>query len=116
MKKDQAVILFCDSSSGRYIPQRFAQEIDQDCLFNVTDHQLNQLLAGDTAENEFYWEVWDYVLNNAIVRKDGQSWQLHQDGDLWLLDWDNMTLEEMKNFSDNEFDYQEALSDYNSAW
>ena len=101
-KLNDAVILFCDSSSGRYIPQRFAAEIMPQYLTGVTQDQLNELADPD---NEFYWDTWECVLNNAVVvdNNTGQTYTLWHDGDLWLLDWDNMTKEEKLNF-DPEYD------------
>lgn len=101
-KLNQAVILFCDSSSGIYIPQRFAAEIMPQYLTGVTQDQLNELADPD---NEFYWDTWDTVLTNAVVvdNNTGQTYTLWHDGDLWLLDWDNMTKEEKLNF-DPEYD------------
>lgn len=98
----QTMILFCDSSSGRYIPQRFAAEIMPQYLQGVTQDELNELANPD---NEFYWDTWDTVLNNAKVvdHNTGQTFILHHDGDLWLLDLDNMTEEEKQNmFNDYE--------------
>lgn len=91
------VILFCDSASGRYIPQRFATEIMSQYLQGVTQEQLNELADPD---GEWYWDTWETVLNNAEVvdHNTGQTFTLHHDGDLWLLDLDNMTEEEKINF------------------
>lgn len=102
MKKlNQAVILFCDSTSGCYIPQRFANEIKRENVVGVSMDYLDSL----DPENEFYWDNWNFVLDNAKVidHSTGQTYHLHHDGDLWLLDWDNMTLEEKLNF-DPEYD------------
>ncbi len=102
MKKlNDTVILFCDSSSGKYIPQRFANEIKRENVVGVSMDYLDSL----DPENEFYWDNWNHVLDNAQVIDPvtGQTYHLHHDGDLWLLDWDNMTLEEKLNF-DPEYD------------
>jgi hypothetical protein len=87
------MILFCDSASGQYIPQRFAAEINQQYLEGVTQDELNELANPDS---EWYFDVWDTVLNNARIvdHNTGQTFILHHDGDLWLLDLDNMTEEE----------------------
>lgn len=96
-KSNPAIILFCDSASGRYIPQRFAAEIMQQYLQGVSQDDLNELADPD---NEYYWETWDRVLNNATVVDGNNFYILHQSehGDLWLLDWDRMTEEERFNF------------------
>jgi hypothetical protein len=56
----QAVILFCDSSSGQYIPQRFAAEIVPQYLTGVTQDQLNELADPD---NEFLLGYMGYCFN-----------------------------------------------------
>lgn len=91
------IILFCNSASGRYIPQRFAAEIIPQYLQGITQEQLNELADPN---NEWYWDTWETVLNNARVvdHNTGQTFILHHDGDLWLLDLDNMTEEEKINF------------------
>jgi hypothetical protein len=101
---NQAAILFCDASSGRYIPQRFANEIKRENVVGVSMDYLDSL----DPESESYWEDWQHVLDNAKVIDPitGQNYHLHHDGDLWLLDWDNMTLEEKRNF-DPEYDQDE---------
>ncbi len=101
-KLNDAVILFCDSGSGCYIPQRFAAEIMPQYLQGVSQDELNDLADPD---NEGYWDTWSRVLDNAKVvdNTTGQTYTLWHDGDLWLLDWDNMTDEEKRNF-DPEYD------------
>jgi hypothetical protein len=43
---------------------------------------VRQLKKGP--DYEFYWEVWDDVLNYAFfVDKDDKKWQLYQNGDLF---------------------------------
>lgn len=96
IKQDPAVILFCSDSSGIYIPQRFAEEIKRECLFNVSDEDLADL---SDPNNEWYWDTWDRVTNNAIIKNSqGDDYILWQDGDLWLLCPDRMTDEERSNF------------------
>lgn len=95
-KRDPAVILFCSDASGIYIPQRFAEEIKKEYLFNVSDEDLNDLSDPD---NEYYWDTWDRVTNNALVKNSqGDDYILWQDGDLWMLCLDRMTDEERSNF------------------
>ena len=38
----------------------------------------------DGPDNDWYWEAWDNILNNAEhTDSQGITWRLHQDGDLW---------------------------------
>lgn len=90
-----AIILFCDSASGRYIPQRFAAEIMPQYLQGVSQDDLNELADPD---NEFYWYTWDRVLSNAKVVDGEHEYILYHDGDLWLLDIERMTEQEKTNF------------------
>jgi len=100
VKQDPAVILFCDSASGRYIPQRFAAEIMPQYLHGVTKDQLNELSDPD---GEWYWDTWHTVLDNArVIGANGENYTLYQDGDLWLVDFDRMTEEEKENFGFND--------------
>ena len=90
-----ALILFCDSSSGRYIPQRFAAEIIPQYLQGVSELDFLELQDPD---NEWYWETWIKVLMNASVVDGDTVYRLHHDGDLWLYCWELMTEEEKTNF------------------
>jgi len=100
VKQDPAIILFCDSASGRYIPQRFAAEIMPQYLHGVTQDQLDELADPDS---EWYWDTWHTVLDNArVIGVNGENYTLHQDGDLWLVDFDRMTEEEKNNFGFND--------------
>jgi hypothetical protein len=100
-KLNDAVILLVNSACGIYVPQRFAAEINQQFLEGVSQDDLNELAD---PENEYYWDTWEKVLNNAKVvdNSTNQTYTLWQNGDLWLLDWDNMTEEEKENFDFND--------------
>ena len=90
----ESLILFCDSSSGRYIPQRFAAEIMPQYLQGVSQDELNELADPDY---EFYWNTWDRILDNATVVDGDHTYHLHHDGDLWLVCDELLTDEERKN-------------------
>lgn len=95
VKKEPAVILFCDGSSGKYIPQRFAAEISPQFLSGVYQDDLNELADPDS---EYYWETWEKVCNNAVITCNGDEYRLHQSDDLWLICYERMTDEEKENF------------------
>lgn len=99
VKKEPAVILFCDGSSGNYIPQRFAEEINTQYLSGVSQDDLNELANPD---NEYYWETWDKVCDNAVVSFNGDEYRLHQSDALWLLCYDRMSDQEKENFGFDE--------------
>lgn len=95
LKKEPAVILFCDGSSGIYIPKRFAEEVDKQYLTGVTQEDLDGLAD---PEDTYYWDNWEYVYNNALFTFEGDEYYLYQSDDLWLLCFDRMTDEEKRNF------------------
>ena len=90
----ESMILFCDSSSGRYIPQRFAAEIMPQYLQGVSQDELNELADPD---GEFYWDTWNTILDNATVVYGDHTYRLHHDGDLWLVCDELLTDEERIN-------------------
>lgn len=76
--------LFCDSASGIYIPQRFAEEVNYDFLSGVREDDMRILREGPTGQ--WYWDAWEQVLNDAkLTDSKGNVWYLYQDGDLWLI-------------------------------
>lgn len=87
-------ILFAEDNRGIYIPQHFAESIDRATVSGVSQDDWDCLEAGPPdsvfAEHdgcEHYWDVWDYVEQNATVTRpsDGMKFHLYQDGDLWLV-------------------------------
>lgn len=89
------IILFADDSRGIYIPQYFAEAVKQEFVQGITEEQWRDLESGP--EGEHYWDTWETVLNTASVLKDGLTYSLHQDGDLWLVDFDNASEEDLTN-------------------
>jgi len=100
-KKETAVILLCDSASGSYIPQRFAREISVACLSGI-DGTVLTYLDESGPEAEFYWDEWQYVLDNAKLTLGGDEYTLYHDGDLWALCVDRMSAEERQSFGFGE--------------
>lgn len=69
---------------GIYIPQNFAEIFAWRAVHGVEEKDLVLLLEGP--ESEHYWETWDHVLQNAVLRDaEGNEYTLHQDGDLWAI-------------------------------
>jgi hypothetical protein len=77
-------MIFCDSASGVYIPQRFAKEVIRMYVTGVADKDYEVLEAGP--DHAHYWDAWADVLDNAKITdpKVGECY-LHQDGDLWVV-------------------------------
>lgn len=76
--------LLFDSSSGQYIPQRFATEMKREYIEGVDAEDWDGITD---LEGEGYWEAWDSVLGNAVLTdpETGQRYRLDQDGDVWLI-------------------------------
>lgn len=97
--KTEAIIHFLDSARGQYIPRDFAQIASRwRCLRGVSLELLDNLAEDDSNNDEFYWEDWQTVLDNAKIVHNGVEYTLHHDGDLWLINYDAMTDEERQNF------------------
>ena len=91
---------------GQYLPQNFI-ECYSASKWGVTDEDAETLLAGPG--QEWYWETWDDVLSYAtFTDESGNVWRLYQDGDLFALCDELMTLEEKMNFG---FDVQDELNE-----
>jgi hypothetical protein len=102
---NKAVILFCDNSSGKYIPKRFADEVKRELVKGIDCSTLDALSSVDFEDPEYmdhYWPTWEIVLNNCTIDNGEQVFHLFHDGDLWLLDYDNMTDEQRSNFGLDE--------------
>ena len=94
----KSIVHFLDSARGQFIPRDFAQCIKREFLSGVSNDLLDSLAKENSNENEFYWDDWHRVLDNARVTFDGVEYTLHHDGDLWLINFDLMTNEEKQNF------------------
>lgn len=83
-QKDRTAQILLSDARGIYIPRDFLpfanrlekpmSEADKACLENP--------------ENDYYWEVWEEVLNGkygALVDDSGERWILWQDGDLYAV-------------------------------
>lgn len=103
-KKDGLVLLLSDAR-GIYIPRDF---MDFENWQGVTDWQREQL---ENPDNEFYWDAWESVLNNATYEKDGYTYHLMQDGDLWAYCLELMTEEERHNFGFDCYDEEDFDND-----
>ena len=94
MKRPAEMHLFADSARGVYIPQYFAEAVDRSIVSGIDFGDLAYLAKGP--DLEYYWDTWQDVLDKAIIAgRDGKSYTLWQDGDLWLIEngaeYDDMT-------------------------
>lgn len=72
--------LLISDSWGIYIPQLFARNFGS---FICRDDETILIAGPEHAE---YWETWDYVLRNTVIKDDkGTRYNLFQDNDLWAI-------------------------------
>ena len=80
-------ICYADSARGIYIPQYFAESVNRYTISNWSSwiNDLDALCEGP--DNEFYWDIWDDILNRLTLTDSGSGIEycLYQDGDLWLV-------------------------------
>ncbi len=100
-----AVVHILSDSRGTYIPRDFItdsyNEIAEDhCkAWGLNEGNKEDWQDCLDPDSEFYWESWDWILNNAkFVTESGDVYTLYQDGDLWGICYDKMSDEEKKNF------------------
>lgn len=103
-------ILFNDNR-GVYIPQNFVEEMDLSKWYGVPDWTLGVLEAGP--DHEDYWEAWDQMERDAyFVDADNNTWTLYQDGDLFLVCEEIMSIEERINMGFIDIEPNEALEEH----
>lgn len=100
----QAIQLFSDSNRGVYIPKHFAEEVNHEYVQGIDVSLLDDLIAMSANGDDGYWDVWAQVLDNCKIVIDNQTFHLHQDGDLWLVDYDNATPDELRNLLGDDYE------------
>lgn len=94
--------ILCDSHHGVYIPQIMIKRLaDHGWLKNTPHDELDSILIDlSDPQNDWYWDSWGRVLNDAelIDPQTGDKWLLHQDGDLFAYCPDLMTENELNDF------------------
>ena len=92
------VKLILDGARGIYIPRDFVQGFD---LSKFRGIDAECIEACSDPGSEFYWECWTDILDNAEhTDEQGNTWRLYQDGDLFMLCDELMTVDERQNFFD----------------
>jgi hypothetical protein len=70
---------------GIYIPKLFVENYAAKYLINK-EELLEDLAELGNPENENYWNAWENVIDEAILKDDeGRICNLWQDGDLWAI-------------------------------
>lgn len=97
----ESVHCYIDGASGQYIPKRFAVETKRECIEGVKPEDLDYLARGpggcldddetltedESVRGEYYWDVWQDVLDNAVLLdpESGLRFRLHQDDSLFIV-------------------------------
>lgn len=87
----QAIEILLDSARGIYIPRDFVNDtlIGEFGWQGITEEDIKAL---SDPTNEWYWDTWETVLNNATyISACGKKYTLHQDGDLFAICFDLLT-------------------------
>lgn len=94
----QNIEILLNSSRGIYIPRDFVQSMKTE-LFGLTEQNKRHWKDAENPDSEYYWESWQWILDNArFDHKDGRVFYLYQDGDVFLVAWDNLSQAEKENF------------------
>lgn len=87
--------LLLSDARGIYIPRDFVEGFDMQ-QWHIEPKFIEFLSCPD---NDFYWDYWEDVLNNAFLIDDnGHKWCLWQDGDLLAICYKLLTEDEKTNF------------------
>lgn len=99
----QNIECIVNGAHGVFVPMVFVQTINRVLLSGVTAETLDYLAKEEILGDDWFWEEWDSVLNNARITHNGKIYHLHQDGDLFAIDWDNLTSEEKHNLGFDDY-------------
>lgn len=101
----EAVIHIISEARGMYIPRDFISDesgvVDEDhCLsWGLTTDNSSCWEAAIAPCLGHYWDCWSWIINNAeYTTPEGDIYRLHQDGDLWAVCYEKMTMGEKENF------------------
>lgn len=78
-------MLLIDESHGIYIPAIFIKNFNPETgNWNYDYESYKKDLS--SPENEFYWETWQDLLDNAkFTDQDNVTYYLYEAGDIWLV-------------------------------
>lgn len=104
------VVLILSDARGIYIPRDFLTDNYNEIAksrceaWGLNESNKDHWMDAVNPDSEWYWEAWDWILDNAryIEEETGKVFTLYQDGDLWAICYDHMTDEENCNFGFDE--------------
>lgn len=89
------ISILLDSARGPYIPRDFVTGFDISKFQGVNPQDVETCKNPDC---EWYWNSWGSILDNARYVEDERVFTLHQDGDLFIVCFDELSEEEKSNF------------------
>ena len=106
MKTLSNVVLILSDARGVFIPRDFLTDnrnelaIEHCNAWGLNETNWDKWIDASAPESEFYWDAWEWVLNNAnyVEESTGKVFTLHQDGCLWGICYEFMTEEEKQAF------------------
>ena len=75
-------VCLVDGLHGIHVPKQFV--LNHNMTDWGVDHE-DMMIILDGPSNEYYWETWDKILNDAKIIIDDEEWTLAQDGDLFAV-------------------------------
>ena len=100
-----AVILILSDSRGIYIPRDFIcddyNEIawEHCAAWSLTEENKTHWIDAANPDSDWYWDAWQWICDHAyFTAENGDKYHLYQNGDLWGICYDKMTMEEKRNF------------------
>ena len=82
---DSGAVLLVGSAFGVYIPQAFVEKYEKSIGWPDDSRIDETLLDLKSPDNEFYWESWEYVLDNCKLLLDKKAYVLYHHEDLWAI-------------------------------
>ena len=95
-----AINLLVSDSHGVYVPQVFASNFDLSLWNGIRPEDIETIEAGP--DHEWYWDAWNDILSSAEYVTEGNTYRLHQDGDLWAVCYEQMSDDEYRDFFGEE--------------
>lgn len=95
-----AINLILSDARGLYLPRDFAEAImDDGTIITGWTVPMDDLMTVlDGPETEWYCEAWDSILTRAAFTRDGHTWHLWQDGDLFMICDEMLSDDEYREF------------------
>lgn len=77
--------LLISDNQGIYIPQLYCQQLTEDDAADCSIEWADVVCCQSGPDQDCYWESWQAILDAAEWEEDGETWRLHQNGDLWMV-------------------------------